>query len=536
MKLRNYLLLLAAAAPVALSAQTKKYDAYRAKEGISLPTWNIKTNLLADLTTSMNLAFEFRTGGHTSLDLMGQWNPFTFRDGRTEWRHWGVQPEFRYWTKETFRGHFFGLHAHYAFYNVGGLPNGPFTDYMHNNRFQGDLYGVGVSWGHRWNFSRRWGLEVTAGVGYAHKGYDKYKCESCAKSLGEVSKNYFGPTKLGVNLIFGGGVKKVAVPAAPAYVDKTPYTPSFKPMFIVPAAEAVKVRYESGSAFLEFPVGKSTILPTFRGNAAELAKIEETVNRVKNDPDATITAITLTGNASPEGSYSSNMSLSQRRAEALTSYLREEYGSQLPAMIVAKGAGEDWATLGKLVGESNVAGKQALLDIITGSADYDARDRAMIAASAEGFAEVRRDIYPKLRRTDYKLDYEVKPISVERGKQVMLTNPRNLSLNELFMVADSYAPGSAEFRQAVEIAARTYPDSDVANNNAAAAALQREDLAAAASFLAKVKTHDADWNNNMGVLSFLQGDAQKAAQYFTAAGTKGATNAAELRKHLDSVK
>jgi hypothetical protein len=540
MKMRYKLLLLAAFVPMMLGAQTKKWDAYRAENGISLPTWNIKTNLLADLTTSMNLGFEFRTGNHTSLELVGQWNPFSYRGGLTEWRHIGAQPEFRYWLKETFRGHFFGLQATYAFFNVGGLPNGPFTDYMHNNRFQGDLYGAGISWGHRWNFSRRWGLEVTAAVGYLYKGYERFECKSCGQSFGETNKNYFGPTEIGVNLIFGGGSKVVPVIAPPVAPPPAPvvrqrYEPTFTPGFIVPAAEAVKVRAESGSAYLEFPVGSSVINNNFRNNAAELAKIDEMVTSVKNNPDATITSIALVGNASPEGSFQSNMTLSQRRAEALRAHLNRLYG--FPSnLVTARGAGEDWTGLGTLVGESNIAGRGALLDVINGSADYDARDRLMAAANGDGYRAMMSDIYPKLRRTDYKLDFQVAPISVERGKSIMRTNPRLLSLNELFLIADTYRAGSEEFREVMEIAARAFPDSDIANNNAAAAAIQRNDLSAAASFLGKVKNHDADWNNNMGIVSFLQGNANAAAGYFRAAGAKASANAAELTKHLESIR
>jgi outer membrane protein OmpA-like peptidoglycan-associated protein len=538
MKMRYKFLLLLLIAPMALAAQTKKWDAYRAENGISLPSWNIKTNLLADLTASPNLGFEFRTGGHTSLELVGQWNPFSFRGGVTEWRHWGVQPEFRYWLKETFRGHFFGLQGTYAFYNVGGLWNGPFTKYMHDNRFQGDLYGAGISWGHRWNFSKHWGLEVTAAVGYLHKGYEVFECRSCGRNLGEKDKDYFGPTEIGVNLIFGGGVKTSPVappPAPPAPAPKVRYEPKFAPSFIVPAAEAVKVRDESGSAFIEYQVGRSNIVNNFRNNAAELATIDGMINSVKSDADATITGISLIGHASPEGSSSSNQALSDRRAQALKDYIVK--GHSIPAAsISASGAGEDWATLGNLVRQSNVAGKQALLDIVTGSDDYDARDRQLIAASSEGYNAMKSEMYPKLRRTDYKLDYEVAPISIERGKQVMRTNPRNLSLNELFLIAESYPTGSNEFREVMEIAARTYPDSDVANANAAAAALQRGDLAAAASYLGKVKNHDADWNNNMGMLSYLQGNATKAAEYFRAAGAKASANAGELQKHLESIR
>jgi outer membrane protein OmpA-like peptidoglycan-associated protein len=535
------LLLLLAIAPMTLAAQTKKFDAYRAKEGITLPTWAVKTNLLADLTTSMNLAFEFRTGNRTSLDLMGQWNPFQFRNGLTKWKHWGVQPEFRYWTKETFRGHFFGLHAHYAFYNVGGLWNGPFTDYMHNNRFQGSLYGAGVSWGHRWNFSDHVGLEVTAGLGYAYKDYSRYECKNCGEKLEDKTKHYFGPTKFGVNLIFGGGGKQLPrvvvvpppAPVAPPPVVE-PYKPKFTPSFIIPMAEPVKVRNESGSAYLEFPVGKAVIDPGFRANSAELARIHDMISRVQNDPDAKITNITLVGNASPEGAYQSNMTLSQKRADALRDYISQNY--QFPAnLITSRGAGEDWTTLATLVDQSLITGRGALLEIIEGQADYDARDRQMIARNSAAYNEMKTEIYPKLRRTDYQLDFEVAPISVERGKEIMRTNPRNLSLNELFRIAETYQPGSEEFREVMEIAARAFPESDVASNNAAAAALVRGDAGTAIQFLRRVKDHDAAWNNTMGILSFLQGEPEKAIEHFRAAGAKSTSNISELGKHLDSL-
>jgi Flp pilus assembly protein TadD len=118
----------------------------------------------------------------------------------------------------------------------------------------------------------------------------------------------------------------------------------------------------------------------------------------------------------------------------------------------------------------------------------------------------------------------------------MRTNPRNLSLNELFRIAETYQPGSEEFREVNEIAARAFPDSDIANNNAAAASLVRGDVTQASQFLAKVRNHDADWNNNMGIVAFLQGDTTRAAEHFRAAGAKASANAAELGKHLESLR
>jgi outer membrane protein OmpA-like peptidoglycan-associated protein len=405
---------------------------------------------------------------------------------------------------------------------------------------------VGVSWGHRWNFAERWGIEVTAAVGYLYKDYERYECRACGRILDDHTKNYFGPTEIGVNLIFGGGGKvapviappppaPVAAPVVAPPVVREPYAPRFTPGFIVPAVEPVKVRAETGSAYLEFATGRSEIVPTFRNNATELERIHESIRSVNADADATITGIRLVGHASPEGTASSNMSLSQRRAQTLKTYLNGIYGFRSD-FIQASGEGEDWATLGRLVEESILSGKQSLLSIIEGSGDPDSKDRQMAALSGDSYRTMMAELYPRLRRTDYQIDFEVVPISIERGKQIMRTNPRNLSLNELFLIANTYQPGSAEFREVMDIAARTFPDSDVANCNAAAAAIQRGDFSAAASFLGNVKNHDADWNNNMGIVAFMQGNPTAAAGYFRAAGAKGSANAAELQKHLESIR
>ena len=54
----------------------------------------VKTNLLYDATTTMNLGLEIGLGKKWSLDLSGNYNPWKF-DDETRLRHWGVQPELR---------------------------------------------------------------------------------------------------------------------------------------------------------------------------------------------------------------------------------------------------------------------------------------------------------------------------------------------------------------------------------------------------------------------------------------------------------
>jgi hypothetical protein len=507
-----------------------------------LPRWNIKTNLLWDLTGTVNLGVELRLGGHTSLDVPFNYNSWSFTEER-KWKHIMVQPELRLWPKETFDGHFFGIHAHAAEYNVGGLPSGPFSKYMNENRFEGWLAGAGVSYGYRWNFTHHWALEATIGLGYAYLDYDRFVCGSCGENMGNQKTHWFGPTRAGVSLIFGMGGKRAErvepilppppPPAPPVVV--IPYQPDFEVSYVVPETEAVKSRSMAGSAYLDFVVGRWEIVPSFRNNAAELRKIHTTIESVMNDSNSTLTGISITGYASPEGSWESNLSLSERRVQALKNHVLRTHG--IPeGMFRVWGAGEDWAGLDSLVARSDMPEKYMALEIIRGTDVFGGREnRLMALAGGVPYRRMKAEMFPMLRRADYAIAYTVIPFTVEEGKQVFRSRPENLSLNEMFLIANTYEPGSDAFNEVFETAARIFSDSDTANINAAASALARGDRQSAARYLSRVKRGTSSYWNNMGVLAWLQGDKPKAADCFTKAGAQGRTNAAQLERHIRSV-
>lgn len=159
----------------------------------------VKTNLLYDATTTMNLGLEIGLGKKWSLDLSGNYNPWKF-DDEMRLRHWGVQPELRYWLCEKFNGHFLGLHGHYAKYNVGGMSF--LSDNMERHRYQGHLWGGGISYGYQWLLGNRWSMEAVLGVGYARLDHSKYPCATCGTIQKSEKKNYFGPTKAAVSIIY----------------------------------------------------------------------------------------------------------------------------------------------------------------------------------------------------------------------------------------------------------------------------------------------------------------------------------------------
>lgn len=161
------------------------------------PVVGIKTNVLYWMTTTLNIGAEIGLGKKTTLDIIGAYNPWDFKDNQKIKLRMG-QVEFRYWTGERFIGHFFGLHAHYGDFNMGGFQMLGMDKY----RYEGSLYGGGFSYGYQWVLGKRLNLETTIGLGYARIEYDKYEYQTSGSFIKKDTRNYFGPTKAGLTLVY----------------------------------------------------------------------------------------------------------------------------------------------------------------------------------------------------------------------------------------------------------------------------------------------------------------------------------------------
>lgn len=174
---------------------------------VSAQNWAVKTNLLYDMTTTMNLGAEVRMSPQWTLDVSANWNPWTFSDNK-KWKQLVVQPEARYWFCEAFNGHFVGAHLLGGIYNMGNWDTGfTFlgTDFgkLKDYRFEGWMLGVGVAYGYQWMLSKHWSVEAEIGIGYVYSQYDKYDCATCGEMYEQDKPhNYFGPTKAALSLIY----------------------------------------------------------------------------------------------------------------------------------------------------------------------------------------------------------------------------------------------------------------------------------------------------------------------------------------------
>lgn len=167
----------------------------------------IKTNVLYDLTATVNAGIEVGLAPRWTIDLSGNFNAWNLSENQ-RWKHYLVQPEARYWFCDRFMGHFLGIHAHGGQYNVGGLKNnisflGTDLSKLTDNRYQGWFAGGGIAYGYAFVLGRHWNLELELGVGYAYSKYDSFECAGCGRKVETgLTHHYVGPTKLALNLVY----------------------------------------------------------------------------------------------------------------------------------------------------------------------------------------------------------------------------------------------------------------------------------------------------------------------------------------------
>lgn len=307
---------------------------------------------------------------------------------------------------------------------------------------------------------------------------------------------------------------------------------AFRPRlaYVVPQAEPVKTRELSGRSYLDFRVNRTDIDAEYRKNPVELRRILASIDTVRNDKDFTITSIGLCGYASPEGSYASNRRLAEGRTEALKKYVQSCYGFA-DTLFATASVPENWEGLRQYVAGSSLADRDGLLALIDSDRDPDVKERALRSSYPEAYATLLAECYPGLRRTDYRIDYTVRSFHVDEAKAVFRTRPQNLSLDEMFAVAQTYEPGSDDFKQVFDVAVRMYPDSEVANLNAACALLEQGLTEQAQPYLEKAGD-SPQAANARGVSLLLQGRYDEALPLLEQALQGGIKQAEENRKIL----
>ena len=160
----------------------------------------------------------------------------------------------------------------------------------------------------------------------------------------------------------------------------------------------------------------------------------------------------------------------------------------------------------------------------------DNRLKAMVPAAI--YERLMNEMYPKLRRNDYRIIYNVRNFNTEEARKLIDSDPRKLSLGEMYKVAGSYAKGSADYNHIMEVAAKTYPTEVAAAVNAAGVMLGKGDANGAMAVLSKSDQNDVNVQVATGYAYAKAGNADKAREWWQKAADKGSADAKHNLKEL----
>lgn len=303
---------------------------------------------------------------------------------------------------------------------------------------------------------------------------------------------------------------------------------------IVPAA-AKKERNLHGTAYITFVVNKWDMLPDYMNNRRELRKITDTLDVMVKDPNVSVRQIKIHGWASPESPYEHNKMLAENRAKSLTDYVKKQYN--LPAEVFAKAEAtpENWLGLRKAVEEADetvLPHKQQILNIIGDmSLQPDPKEWKIKQQYPAEYQYLLKNVYPGLRRSDYEISFNFSDFTLDQAKEIYKTKPYQLSLREMWDVAQTLEPGSNDYNKVMQTAVNVYPDDPQALVNLANIAIRQKDLLKAESLLERAGD-SAEAINARAVIAIIQQRYDDATSLLQQAAAKGL----DVSKNLEAIK
>ncbi len=160
----------------------------------------VRTNLLYDAFLLPTLGIEWRISPSVGVKIDGSRSWWGSGHGKVQ-KIWLLNPEVR-WYMGAQKRFYAGVSGNYGEYNiykyvVGGL-------FSSNTGYQGQLWSAGLTVGYQLRLSQCFSLDFNLGLGYTRFEYDSFRMAEDIRVYKErdKTKNFWGPTQVGVNLIW----------------------------------------------------------------------------------------------------------------------------------------------------------------------------------------------------------------------------------------------------------------------------------------------------------------------------------------------
>ena len=266
-------------------------------------------------------------------------------------------------------------------------------------------------------------------------------------------------------------------------------------------------------ANIKFLIGQSN-LRTSELQSVSVKDLARVLREINDDAEGrALDAIEVSAYASPDGSYSLNERLAERRQNVSADYLRRELKKiKMDADINTRYTAEDWDGFQQLVEASNLQDKQVILSVLSMYQDPEEREQ-QIRNISNVYTDIKDGILPELRRARLIVNYEIIGRSDEEILSQYKQDPSQLSVEELVYGANMLVETPAEQKEWNQTLQRLFPNDYRPLNNLAQLAMREGDYQQAAVLLEKaknVKSSAPEVNTNQALLALREGNLDRA--------------------------
>lgn len=271
-------------------------------------------------------------------------------------------------------------------------------------------------------------------------------------------------------------------------------------------------------AAVKFLIGQANL----RGSELNSKTVQDfisTLKKIKSDEESIVlNNVEVSAYASPDGAYSVNEKLAERRGEVSKDYVNKLLKSnKLSTDVDTKYTAEDWEGFQELVSQSNLQDKEIILRVLSMYQDPEQRERE-IRNVAVVYKELADAVLPELRRARMIINYDVIGRTDEMILKMVDVEPENLSSDELMYAANILVQDDAQKEAILKEVVKYFPDDYRSYNNLGEIAIRKGDLETAQAYFRQalsISSNAAEPNVNMGMLALQEGKFLDAETYIS---------------------
>lgn len=261
-------------------------------------------------------------------------------------------------------------------------------------------------------------------------------------------------------------------------------------------------------------------------NSTNLAAWKDLVKEVDSNDRKNLN-VEVAAYASPDGGYSLNDKLAERREKNTSDYLKKEFKkSKVDTDINAKYTAQDWDGFQKLVQASSLQDKDLVLRVLSMYTDPERREQEIKNISSV-YSELAETILPKLRRSRLIANVEI----IGKTDQELVQAVNSSAINELTVEEALYAANlnGVSKEKVYNFVTQKYPNDYRGWNNLGDLYFANGDYNKAKSAYDKAANLSAkapEPKMNQALLSMINGDNAKAEQLLGSAAGANTLNEA----------